>query len=140
MTQKLEEARQHPQGHHSISVQLARNMQTQYTRSIGMKKISLKEGDRLCKICYYRERARFDKLYSIQGESMEICDEEVQEDEDSIDASRNMIESELEEDNECDPDESNDDCFHSSAEEQKKNKQTLNSIFELLGISPITDM
>ena len=28
---------------------------------------------------------------------MEICDKEVQEDEDSIDASRNIIESELEE-------------------------------------------
>ncbi|CAM4796483.1 unnamed protein product [Rotaria magnacalcarata] len=51
-------------------------MQKQYTRSIGMKKISLKEGDRLCKICYYRERARFEKLYSSQGESMEICDKE----------------------------------------------------------------
>ena len=78
----------HPQGHHPISAQLARNMQIQYTRSIGMKKISLKEGDRLCKICCYRERARFDKLYSSQGESMDICDKEVQEDEDSIDASK----------------------------------------------------
>ena len=43
------------------------------------------------------------------------CDKEVQEDEDSIDASRNIIESELEENNECDPDESNGDCFHSFA-------------------------
>ena len=51
-----------------------------------------------------------------------------------------IIESELEEDNECDSDEGNDDCFYSSAEEQKKNKQTLNSTFELFGISPITDM
>ena len=63
MTQKSEDARCHPQGHHPISAQLARNMQTQYTRSIRMKKISLKEGDRLCKLCYSRERARFNKLY-----------------------------------------------------------------------------
>ena len=60
-------AGKHPsylQGHYPISAQLARNIQTQYSRSIGMKKISLKEGDRLCKTCYYRERARFNKLYS----------------------------------------------------------------------------
>ena len=87
---KIGRSPSHPQGYHPISVQLTRNMQTQYTRSRGMKKISLKEGDRLCKICYYSERARFDKLYSSQGESMEICDEEVQKNEDSIDASRNI--------------------------------------------------
>ncbi|CAF2229273.1 unnamed protein product [Rotaria magnacalcarata] len=80
----------HPQGHHPISAPLANNMQKQYTRSIGMKKISLKEGDRLCKICYYRELARFEKLYSSPGESMEICDKEVQDDKYSVDASRNM--------------------------------------------------
>ena len=80
----------HPQGHHPISAQLARNIQTQYCRSIGMKKIYLKEGDRLCKICYYRERARFDKLYSSQGESMEIDDQEIDENVGSMDISNNI--------------------------------------------------
>ena len=75
----------------------------------------MKEGDRLCKLCYSRERTRFNKLYSSQAESMEICDKEVQENEDSIDASRNIIKSELEENNECDSDDSNDDGFHSPA-------------------------
>ncbi|CAF3770579.1 unnamed protein product, partial [Rotaria magnacalcarata] len=49
------------------------------------------------------------------------------------------MESELEEDNECDSNENDDDYFHSSVEEKNKNKQTLNSVFELLGISPVTD-
>ena len=52
----------HPRGHHPIFAQLARNIKTQYSRSIGMKKTSLNEGDRLCKAFYYRELARFDKL------------------------------------------------------------------------------
>ncbi|CAF1405622.1 unnamed protein product [Rotaria magnacalcarata] len=64
----------HPRGHHPISTQLVGNIKTQYSRSIGMKKTSLNEGDHLCKACYCRELARFDKLYSRQSESMEIYD------------------------------------------------------------------
>ena len=130
----------HPQGHHPISAQLARNIQTQYCRSIGMKKIYLKEGDRLCKICYYRERARFDKLYSSQGESMEIDDQEIDENVGSMDISNNISENTLEEDDEDDIDDSSDDSFYPPGEEQEKNKQILSSIFDLLGISSIIDM
>ncbi|CAF1250929.1 unnamed protein product [Rotaria magnacalcarata] len=43
-------------------------------------------------------------------------------------------------DSECDSNESDDDYFHSPMEEQKKNKQTLNSVFEPLGVSLITDV
>ena len=62
----------HPKGNHSISAQLARNIQTQYSSSIGMRKMLLKEGDRLCTTCYDRERGGFDKLYSSRGESMDM--------------------------------------------------------------------
>ena len=71
-----------PQGRHPILAQLARNIQTQYSRSIGMKQISLKEGDRLCKSCFYREPARNDKLYSSRGESMYMDYQEIEDNED----------------------------------------------------------
>ena len=53
-----------------------------------MKKTYLKEGDRLCKICYYRERTRFNQLYSNQSESVEIDDQEIEENANSIDISK----------------------------------------------------
>ena len=56
-----------------------------------MKKISLKEGDRLCTTCYDRERGRFDKLYTSRGESMDMEDESIEDNEDSIDISENAI-------------------------------------------------
>ena len=130
----------YPKGYHPISAQLARNIQTQYGRSIGMKKISLKEGDRLCTTCYDRERGRFDKLYSSRGESMDMEYHSIEDNEDSIDTSKNTSESLLEEDNEDNDNDNNDDSFYPPGEEQKQTKQILNTIFELLGITPIADM
>jgi hypothetical protein len=126
----------HPHGHHPISAHLARNIQTQYGRSIGMKKISLKEGDRLCTTCFYRERARFDKLYSSRGDSMDMEYRTIEDNDDSIDISKNISENLLNEDSE----DNDDDSFYPPEEERKKNKQKLNTIFELLGISAIADM
>ena len=137
---KLEKCPSHPQSRHPISAQLARNIQTQYSRSIGMKKISLKEGDRLCKTCFYRERARFDKLYSSRSESMDMEYQAIEDNEDSIDTFKNTSENLLDEDSEDNNDDNDNDSFYPPEEEQKKNKQTLNTIFELLGISPIADM
>ena len=131
----------HPQGHHPISAQLARNMQAQYSRSIGMSKISLKEGDLLCKVCYYRERARFDKLYSSQAESMDIGDEEEKEQQDATNITSNIIEDEIEEENEEeDVDDEADESFYPPREQQETNKQILNKVFQLIGITPITDV
>ena len=58
---KIRRQPSHTLDHHPISTLLARNIQTYYSRSIGMKKMFLKEDDRLYKTCYHRERARFDK-------------------------------------------------------------------------------
>ena len=105
-----------------------------------MKKISLKEGDRLCTTCYDREPSRIDKLYSIRGESMDMEYQSIEDNEDSIDTSKNTSESLLEEDSEDNDNDNNDDSFYPPGEQQKQNKQILNTIFELLGITPIADM
>ena len=83
----------------------------------------MKEGGRLCKICYYRERARFDKLYSSQGESMEVDGQEIDENVDSMDISNNISENTLEEDGENDIDDSCDDSFYPPGEEQADTEQ-----------------
>ena len=137
---RIERRSSHPLSHHPISAQLAKNIQAQYSCSIGMKTISLKEGDELCMACYYRKRARFDKLYSSQDEAMELVDQTIKENEHSIDASKYISEDEMEEDSKEDIDDKNDDCYYPPGEEQKQNKQILYSIFELLGISPIIHM
>ena len=67
----------HPLGYRPISAQLARNIQVRYSRTIVMKKISLRKGGRFCKTCYYHERTRFNKIYLSQGESMEVDDQKI---------------------------------------------------------------
>ena len=108
----------HPEGHHPISAELARNLQEQWGRSIGTTEITLREGDRLCKVCFYTERARFDKLYQNEADSMDCGDEGSVED----------------------LHEASEDSFLSSKGEQLTIKEKLNRILQLLDISPIVDL
>ena len=96
-----------------------------------MKEISLKE-DRLCTTCYDRECGRFDKLYSSRDESMDMEYQSTKDSEDSIDTSKNTRESLLEENSEDNDNNNNDDSFYPQREEQKQNKQVLNSILNYL--------
>ena len=65
-----------PRGHHPISAELARNLQARWSRPIGMTKIIVREGDLLCKVCYHRERDRFNKLYRTESESIGCGDDD----------------------------------------------------------------
>ena len=123
---------------------LARNMQAQYSRSIGTSKIRLNEGDLLCKACFYRERARLDSILSNPTDNMEIDEtNDLQHDlddntRDTIDVNMHWDDAEDEGENAEDDSE---ECFYPPEEtQQKSNKQKLNSIFELLGISSIVDV
>ena len=71
---KIGQRLSHSVGHHSIPGQLARTMQKQNRRSIGMSKIRIKEGDLLCKVWFYCERDRLDSLLSVSKDDMEIND------------------------------------------------------------------
>ena len=102
--------------------------------------MSLQASDQLCNTCYYHERVRFNKLHSSQSESMEVDDQKIEENEHSTDASQNISENRMKEVSEEDIADKTDDCYCLPGEEQKKNKQILNSILEPLGISSTTYM
>ena len=132
----------HPVGQYSISAQLARNMQTQYTRSIGTSKIRFNEGDLLCKVCFHNERGRLGSILAEAMDNMEIDDTEhfqpdTNEDtRDTIDVSMHWNSDEHDtEDAASDSEES-----FSGSDEENLNKATLNRIFGLLGITPIEDV
>lgn len=130
----------HPEGHYPISAQLARNMQAQYRRSIGMSKVVLREGDCLCEVCYHGERARFDKLYPGQAESMECGDEDCQTQQNDSNVTKNSSDDGMEEESDERLSEDSDDSASTSKAEQQISKETLNGVFRLLGVSPIIDM
>jgi hypothetical protein len=132
----------HPVGHHPISARLARNMRHRYRPAFGTSKVHFQEGDLLCKVCFSRESARIDPMRSAQTETMDVGEDSAQIDQaddsrDTIDVSMNW------DDNEDDTPDGSDDSqesFRAPGEESKASKQTLNGIFELLGIAPITDV
>ena len=127
---KIGQRPSHPTGHHPMSDQLAWNIRTYYRRSIGMSKISVKKGDRLCKTCYHHERNRFDLLYSYQVEPMETDSQY------SMDISSTSGEESGDEES----DGTNNDSIYSAREERANYKQTLDNIFQLLDITKIIDM
>ena len=69
-------------------------MQRQYSRSIGTSKIPLKEGELLCKVCFYRERVRLNSLVLEPTDNMEIDesdDVEFNQDENTRDTSSSTM-------------------------------------------------
>ncbi len=112
-------------------------------RRIG-RRPSHPQGDRLCKLCYCRERARYDELYPSQCEPMKINDdgeEEAEEEQESIDITPDQIDDEIEEESEEEEDDDeSDDSSYSTKEEHQINKETLDSIFALLGSAKIIDV
>ncbi|CAF1651277.1 unnamed protein product [Adineta ricciae] len=135
---KIGQRPSHPIGHHPISDQLARNIQTYYRRSIGMSKIFVKQGDRLCKMCYYHERDRFEQIYSYQFEQKETDDDQNEETDSQYSMDISSTSGEETQDEESDG--TNNDSVYSAREERANYKRTLDSIFQLLDITKIIDI
>lgn len=128
----------HPKGKRIVKNKLAYYIQTQYRRSIGSTKVTIKEGDYLCTSCYELENNKMNKKYGILqasetdvGET--ILDTRVQF---SVNSNEDLFDEEIEVSSNQSPLNTPTKYMNS----QSETFNVLNAVFDLLKIDRIIDV